>query len=752
MKPLLLSALLVSCVATAACSRSFDHYIASGDEYFRQGKYKEAAIDYANAVIRDEQSGIARYKLAEAYFAAGNTKAAFPQYIRAADLLPDNMEAQFKAGHLLLKGGLLNDAKARARTILQRDPNNAAALLLLGNVLAGLKDLDEAIAVLQRAVVVDPEGAGVYTNLGVLQLAKGEQQEAEAAFRKAIEVSNGSAAAYAGLGNFHWALRQYPEAERALKEALARSPNDIAINRALASLYQDWGKPAEAESFLKTAMAVSKDVDSTFALADYYLSVNRLSDAVATLETLAANPAHFVAAKTRIALTHFAAGRQQDGHAAIDEALARQPGNTPALTMKARLFLADRDLDNALRTAKRAVELDPRFAPAQLVLGRVQLALDDANGARKAFAEALALDQTLLPAQLELVELHRRRQEFDTALGLADQAIRTHPTSLPARLARVRVLMTRTDALPRAKTDLDDLLAQYPTAAAVHNAVGAYALATGNRVAARQAFERSFSLSPSDNEALSGLVALDLTEKNLAAARGRVEAAMKTAPDAFDLLMLAAKVYHVADDPGSGETALRRAIKAAPSRPEPYGMLAQLYVAQGKMDLAKREFTELARLDPRWVGAPTMLGVLYYATGDVAAARDWWEKAVRLDPSAAAPSNNLAWLLAETGGDLNRALELARAARAKAPGQPEVTDTLGWVYYKRGQATLAIEQLLLSVEKEPKNATYQFHLGMAYALNGEDAKARRALQAALSLDPRAPFASEARQALGKLVY
>jgi tetratricopeptide (TPR) repeat protein len=51
----------------------------------------------------------------------------------------------------------------------------------------------------------------------------------------------------------------------------------------------------------------------------------------------------------------------------------------------------------------------------------------------------------------------------------------------------------------------------------------------------------------------------------------------------------------------------------------------------------------------------------------------------------------------------------------------------GWAYYKKdlfGQATLYLQQ---SLDVEPANPVYTYHLGMAYARKGEDAKARRLL-------------------------
>ncbi|WP_410964359.1 tetratricopeptide repeat protein, partial [Salmonella sp. SAL4447] len=70
--------------------------------------------------------------------------------------------------------------------------------------------------------------------------------------------------------------------------------------------------------------------------------------------------------------------------------------------------------------------------------------------------------------------------------------------------------------------------------------------------------------------------------------------------------------------------------------------------------------------------------------------------------------------------------------------------------YKKGLPQLAIPMLLQSVQKQPKNATFQYHLGLAYAKAGETTRARTALQAALALDANFEGASEARSLLATL--
>jgi tetratricopeptide (TPR) repeat protein len=747
--------LAFTCVGVS-CHRdpkvALQRYLVAGDKYFNQRHYNEAAIEYANAVNVAPMSGQARAKLAASYLAVGNTRLAFPQYIRAADLLPDDLDVQFEAGFLLFKGGLFAEAKSRARTILEKKPDDPRALLLLANCLAGLKDSDDAIDVLSRIITIDPEAAGVYTNLGVLQLSKGERDAAQVAFTQALAASHNSVDALVGLGNFYRVVGDRSAAEQTLKRALAAEPNNMSVNVTLASLYVEWNRLADAEACLKKIAAMTKDPRSVEALASFYTSVGRSADAIQILQGLAADPTQYLVAENQIALIQLFSGRLGMADKTVAAVLARDPRNAPGLTTKARIELAAGRTDTALDTVHAALLVEPRFPAANLTLGRILIAQGNVEEARKAFNLALDVDPTSLPAELELIDLHRRRGEIDTAIQFADQAVRTHPASIAARLARVKTWLVRQDDRHLADAELKTLVAKYPTSAAVDGMLGQYYLSVDDSAAARRAFQQALDVNPLSMEALTGLVAIDVAAARPQDARARVDAALAKNPNAPGPLLLAAKVYVGTGNSAKAEELLKRLLQVAPSDVEPYALLARIYVSERRLDDAKKQFVEMARLDPRSIGPPTMLGVLCYVARDVAGARTWWQQALRIDPRAAAAANNLAWLYAENNGDLDVALELAQSARTQWPNEPEVNDTLGWIYYKKKMTGMAVQYLSESAEVDQKNAMFQFHLGMAYAQAGDDAKARRTLQKALSLDPTFDGAVEARKTLARLVY
>ena len=125
--------------------------------------------------------------------------------------------------------------------------------------------------------------------------------------------------------------------------------------------------------------------------------------------------------------------------------------------------------------------------------------------------------------------------------------------------------------------------------------------------------------------------------------------------------------------------------------------------------------------------------------------------ALVLDPQAAVAANNLAWDYAENGGaSLDVALQLAQTAKARLPKSWEASDTLGWIYYKKGLVSRAVTALREASQQAPSNPTIHYHLGLAYLKDGHKSEAEAALQHALKLDPKFQAADDAKRALATI--
>jgi len=747
-------ALLACGLFHQACSRDPEvlkrSYMAKGDRYAAQQKLKEAIVEYRNAVQQDAKFGEVRLKLANAYLKIGDAPDAYREFIRAADLLEGNAEAQISAGKMLLLARQFGDAKIRADKALAIDAKNVDALLLKGNALAGLKDMDAAIAEIESAVELDPTRSGLRTNLGAIQLAHGDAKSAGDQFAKAVEIDPKAIEPRLALANYYWSTRQLPQTEETLKAALALDPKNLSANRALSYFYNASGRSSEAEQYLKTVAEIAKDSPSRIALADYYAQTKRIDEAITVLRTVSASDARNAAlAEVRIASLQYQTGHQKEAHATVDAAVKKDPKNPVGYVAKAEFLLREGKSAEALQQVQSAVAAQPKSLPALFALGRVQATRQEYDAAAKAYREVLQINPGLTVAQIELARVSLAGGHPDDALTFAQQVLTDYPNNPDAEYLQSQALLRKGDTT-RAEEAAARVAASNPDSAIIQVQLGRTRAMKGDLKGARAAYDRAIALAPSSTEAVAGLVGLDIAAKQPAAALARVKDALAKRPNDSPLLLLAARVHATTGDLASAETLLKRALDADAGNLQAYGTLAELYARQNRLPEATKELEQFVARRPKDVGMQTAIGLLLEAQNKKDDARRQYELVLGIDRHAAVAANNLAWLYVSNGENLDMAMQLAKTAKAGLPDSAEIDDTLGWIYYKKDLIALAVPALVESAKKNPTNAVMQYHLGMAYAKAGEKEKARQSLQRAFSISSNFEGADEARRTLNSL--
>jgi len=741
-------------LSTGACSkdpeRAKQAYLRSGNQYFDEKKYDEAAIQYRNALKQDPQFGEARYKLAQSYAQRGDLANAYRDYLRAADLLPDNSEVQINAATILLLTGQFEDAKTRAQREVTKNPNNVKAQIVLGNALARLKDFDNAVIELEEAVKLEPD-ATAYSSVGDVQFAREKQPDAEQAFRRAIASEPRSVSAHLALANYLWRTDRVDEAERSLLTAAEIDPESLLANRGLGAFYLSTNRSSRAEPYLR--MAAERDGTRgalhKLLLADYYLSFGRHDDGLKALESIAVTKENFAASRTRIAAIEYSKQQTDAAHKTIDDVLQKEPQNPMALLTKARFLRAEGKYDQALQLATTAAAADPQNIQAHYDIGVLHVDRNERPAAIAAFNQVVKLNPRAVAALVQLSRLTLERGETDTALRLAQNASTLAAAEPNVQLAFARSLIAKgwiDDATPIVR----QLIANYPNAALIHSTAGVLSAAKKDWATARRAFERALQLRPDSLEAITGLVGVDFAENKPEAARERVDRELARTPDRADLLVLSARVYQKSKDVPKAEEALLKATRADPNNLSAYSMLGAMMVAGRKLDLAREQFDQVARKDPGALAAHTMVAIILEMQNKRPEARQRYERILQTNPLAAVAANNLAWIYAESGDNLIVALQLAKTAHNELPEQAAVNDTLGWVYYKKGMPSLAIPPFEQAANKEPQNPIFRFHLGLAYAQAGNKLKAKAALEQALKLNGQFDGSDEARKTLASL--
>ncbi|MGB9233523.1 MAG: tetratricopeptide repeat protein, partial [Terriglobales bacterium] len=108
-----------------------------------------------------------------------------------------------------------------------------------------------------------------------------------------------------------------------------------------------------------------------------------------------------------------------------------------------------------------------------------------------------------------------------------------------------------------------------------------------------------------------------------------------------------------------------------------------------------------------------------------------------MQPENPVASNNMAYVMLQQGGNLDVAFQMAQTAHRLLPDNPSSADTLGWAFYHRHVYTSAINLFKEALRKDPASTLYNYHLGLAYARNGEAALAQRQLEHLKSNSPEA---------------
>src|SRR5580704_18415371 len=168
--------LLLSCSMIAVCALWLtgcsrdpnvrkQKYLDSGEKYFAQGNYREAAIQYANAIQIDSRLAQAHYDLGQAYLKLGDSNRAYPELMRTVELAPDNYRAHTDLANLLVTvrnpdgtpiQESLNQAKTHLDLIREKLPNAPETHEAWANYYAAQNNLGPALQEMQQAIALDP--------------------------------------------------------------------------------------------------------------------------------------------------------------------------------------------------------------------------------------------------------------------------------------------------------------------------------------------------------------------------------------------------------------------------------------------------------------------------------------------------------------------------------------------------------------------------------------------------------------------
>ncbi len=219
--------------------------------------------------------------------------------------------------------------------------------------------------------------------------------------------------------------------------------------------------------------------------------------------------------------------------------------------------------------------------------------------------------------------------------------------------------------------------------------------------------------------------------------------------------LLGSALFADKKDLGGAEAAFEKASELDKNNLDALIKLAQVEAAKGATEQAIATCRRAVENHPNEASFYVLMGDLYRSREDWNNATDAYQKALAIKPQNPLALGSLAYVMLQSGGNLDVALGLAQTARRGMPGSPAVADTLGWIYYQKGAYRSAIDALQQALKlgqqnNSPDDPRVHYHLGMAYAKSGQSALARQQLQQVLKIDPKSREAEDAKKGLSEL--
>lgn len=607
---------------------------------------------------------------------------AIEMYRQALEKEPDSVAILRRLSRLCFILGRTRQAVEYGERVLDADPNDTNTLTQLFEYYDRRNDPAAAEALLLK-VLANPameEGSAGYLvinrDLGELYATKlNNPQKAADAFERVLKALDekaanqlslidqrrllgfDEAAAYAAFGEVFQQAERHEMAIVAFRRGLAYDPTNPLLPRLLAQSLLDAGRPDEALGALEAFLRRQPQGREPYELlAEILTALDRAAEILPRIEAASTADRENLALKYFLADQYREAGQPEKADAIYRAILASQPDPQGFGALAASL-VGDKKYAELIELLGKAFS-QPETLEA--VKPQIEAIANDSTFADELLATAQELQNADPPtltkeSRLVLAYIATKAQKLDKFVDIQREALRREPD--PQAYRELFVDLFRAGMHAQAAATLDEMLVAFPN-------------------------ERSPQI----------LVALGQSR----ALSGDLEGALAAAREATHL------------DPND-----RDALRFVGYALNRLGRNEQLIEHYESMLARFPDDDEILRI------ARSGLSIVYVNMGDHAEGERQLETLLERFPEDAGVNNDLGYLYADQGKNLEQAEQMIRKAIAEDPENPAYLDSLGWVLFKQGKvedALAPLEQAVeqLEVENTPADPTILDHLGDVY--------------------------------------
>ncbi|HEY7303048.1 MAG TPA: tetratricopeptide repeat protein [Bryobacteraceae bacterium] len=759
MKCLVALAPVCALLCLTACTQSPEKLVSTANKYHAKKRYKEASILYQKAITKDKTYAEAYYRQGLNLIDDGSPAEAAKFLRRAVDLKPSNLDASSKLAEILLAAyaqnpqrnkSLLTDIRDLDKKILQQNPNSFDGIRIQGLLYLADKNLENGLASFARANQIKPHARELVGWYAQTLMASHQEDQAFALIRDMLAHDKTWGPGYDFLFLQYTQANDRGKAEAVLREHVANDPKSSVAVINLANFLLMSNRYGEAEAAIRRVLDDKESFPNGHQLlGDFYARAKKYDQSIQQYQAgVKADSKNALGYQERMVAVYELAGKRDQALQLAKDLAAKNSKDASANELYASMLLQTgnkADLSKSMVELKKLVDKNPNSPSLHLDLAKGHFALGDMNNSLSEANEAVRLNPRLLPARLVAARIYEDRGQHTKAIEQVNPVLDAQPQNADARLIRARALIGL-NQIDKAQPELEALVQQVPQMNEARLQLANLYLAEQNYQKASDQFEQLWKANPPDVRGYVGLQTIklaqgkhdeaiqameDLVQKNPATLPLRYQlAGFQTAGGAQEAKTdpaRAAKLYQQAADN------YKQILKTSVNSADVWLRLGALQRELKQTDAALASYEQAAQADPRSAEAFLNKGMVLEEMGKKKEAADAYNRTLGIDPHNTLALNNLAYLNAESKTNLDQAMTFAERAKSQVPNSPDISDTLGFVYYQKNLNAEALRIFKQIVQDYPKNATFHFHLAMALLKEGDKQGARDEAEKALKI-------------------
>ncbi len=720
----------------------------------------DKVMEYANKSIENDETNVgALLILGEVHRIKGRQKDALDVFSKAIELQPNNPKARVGRAMMLIASKKYGDAKSdlyhiqktigrfapaiylRAVIAFQNNnlqeaedllvhvinsqPNHLPSHLLLGSIAYAQNELESADRYLSKYLQQDTKNLPATKLLAAVKMKLKQPEKALELLARFESVSETDTQYLVLRGSAYLQNREFDKGTALLGRAAAIAPEIAEIQTQLALGQMASGDLNAAVSTLENAINVdSKLMQTDMLLVLALMKQQKYDQAIKVAAQMAKKEPESPIPTNLIAAAHLAKGDVEMAEENWEKTLLQNPGFTSAALNLAQLETKRNNLDEAAGWYRHILKEHPGDVSAFIGLAHIAEIQKDDRKMVEWLEMAHDKNPDKVKPMLMLARYYLREQKSLTALRIARDAYSQNPDN-PSTLITLGLAQTATGETSSALVTLRRLVELSPKNPESHFLL-AQALYTDKKIEdANKAWDTALELNPGYLPASVSRAQSALQDKDY----------VKTIEISKSIQKQNAETPIGYQLEGDAETRLNHLSKAKTLYEKGYKIEQTAMLAQRLFQTHKalNDETSAFAILEGWlektqddVSSWTLLALGYQQSGQQNKAIKAYETAYALDPKNHVIANNLAWLYQEKVD--TKAIDLAEKVLPLAENNPQVADTVGWIFVQNGKQSRGLVLLQQAALQAPHLLEIRVHLAEALIKTGRKNEARKELK------------------------